>query len=145
MFFSTDDLLTSDLQQRSVLDVQVSIDFQDWKKTQQLYHSPSHSLWLSSRFHTSLQLYPLFICFHVRLIDFFLPCSYLFVFLFLVLGPVIHAYCDDARSSGYIFNYKYVAETFKHRCTCNLQIQICYSFIWCLCFCVNETPLSLHF
>lgn len=82
MFFSTADLFTSDLQQRSVLDVQVNIDFQNWEKTQQLYHSQSPPLWLSSRLHTSLQLYPLFIRFHVRLIDFFLPGSYLFVFLF---------------------------------------------------------------
>jgi len=73
MFFSTVDLLTSDLQQRSVLHVQVNIDFQDWEKTQQLYHSQSPPLGLSSRLHTSLQLYPLFIRFHVRLIDFFQP------------------------------------------------------------------------
>lgn len=56
--------------------------FSGLRETQQLYHSQSPPLWLSSRLHTSLQLYPLFICFHVRLIDFFLPCSYLFVFLF---------------------------------------------------------------
>lgn len=49
--------------QRGVLDVQVSIDFQDWEKTQQLYRSPSPPLWLPSRLHTSLQHYPLFIPF----------------------------------------------------------------------------------
>ncbi len=110
--------------QCSVLDVQVSIDFQDWEKTQQLYRSPSSPLLLPSRLHTSLQHYPLFIPFYVWLIDLLLPSSYLWVFLFLALEPVIHAYSDRSRLWGYIvFNHRSVVETFMYMQTTNRNLR----------------------
>lgn len=67
---------------------------------------------------------PCLFLFYVRLIDFLLPSSYLSMFLFLALEPVIQAYSDHARSSGHmVLLYQSVVETFMYS-TCRLQIEI---------------------